>query len=62
MYAGLHSENPPGAPPPAAAPTFCIFSPTFLFTSKNFDTQRSIQTLSPLLRSPSAYRGLMHFA
>lgn len=40
----------------------CSFSPTRLFTSKNFDTQRSMQTLSPLFKSPSAYRVLMHFA
>ena len=53
--------NPPG-PAPAAAPTACIFSPTLLLTSKNLATQRSMQTLSPLLRSPSAYRVLMHFA
>ena len=48
--------------PPALAPNACSFSPTFLFTSKNLATQRSMQTLSPLLRSPSAYRVLMHFA
>ena len=50
------------APPAAAAPAPmpCNFSPTFLFTSKNLATQRSMQTLSPLFRSPSAYLGLMH--
>lgn len=45
----------PNDPPACAfAPICCIFSPTFLLTSKNFATQRSTQTLSPLFRSPSA--------
>ena len=37
-----------------ASNTQSIFSLTFLFTSKNFAIQQSMQTLSPLLRSPSA--------
>ena len=57
-----NETNPPPAPPACAfAPMACIFSPTFLFTSKNFATQRSTQTLSPLLSSGSAYLVPMHF-
>jgi hypothetical protein len=43
----------PPTPPclPAASP--CIFSETLMLTSKNLPTQRSRQTDSPLLRSPS---------
>lgn len=46
----------------AFAPAVCSFSPTFLLTSKYLATQRSMQTLSPLFKSPSAYRGEMHLA
>lgn len=37
----------------ACAPIACIRSPTFLFTAKNFATQRSMQTDSPFVRSAS---------
>lgn len=47
---------PPGPPPPpapfAAASAWSI-SETFIWTSKNFAAHLSIQTPSPLLRSPS---------
>lgn len=43
----------------AASP--CIFSLTFICTSKNLETHRSKHTDSPLLRSPSRYSGGMHF-
>lgn len=43
----------------AASP--CIFSLTFIWTSKNLETHRSKHTDSPLLRSPSRYSGGMHF-
>lgn len=45
----------------APAPICCIFSPTFLLTSKNLATQRSTQTLSPLLSSASVKRVPIHF-
>jgi len=56
----LYNEVKPPAPP-AAVPMVCNFSPIFLFASKNLATHRSMQTLSPLLRSPSKYRWLIHF-
>lgn len=48
-----HIPKPPIPPPcrPAASP--CIFSLTLTLTSKNFETQRSKHTDSPLLRSAS---------
>lgn len=49
----------PPAPRPCASP--CIFSLTLTLTSKNFATQRSRQTDSPLLRSASRYEASMHF-
>jgi hypothetical protein len=55
----LYKPNVPVAP--AFAPTLCNRSPTFLFASKNLATHRSMQTLSPLLSSPSVYRVLTHF-
>jgi hypothetical protein len=39
----------------------CIFSETLTLTSKNFDTQRSRQTDSPLFSSASRYWLGMHF-
>jgi hypothetical protein len=57
----LYKPNAPAAPL-AFAPTLCNRSPTFLFASKNLATHRSMQTLSPLLRSPSVYRVLIHLA
>ena len=56
----LYKPNVPVVP--AFAPTLCNRSPTFLFASKNLATHRSMQTLSPLLSSPSVYRVLTHFA
>jgi hypothetical protein len=57
-YSGV---KPPGDPPPAlAAPLLCNFSPTFFCTSLNLATHLSMQTLSPLFKSPSAYRVLIH--
>jgi hypothetical protein len=38
----------------------CNFSPTFFCTSLNFATHLSMHTPSPLFKSVSAYRGLMH--
>jgi hypothetical protein len=52
----LYTPNmPPPPPPPACAPcaALCIFSLTFIFTSKNLATHRSMHTLSPLFRSAS---------
>jgi len=57
----LYKPNAPVAPL-VFAPTPCNRSPTFLFASKNLATHRSTQTLSPLLRSPSVYRVLIHLA
>jgi len=46
---------PPPIPPPPCLPaaSLCIFSDTFMFTSKNLATHRSMQTLSALFRSGS---------
>ena len=49
----------------AAPPIVDMRSPTTLLTSKNLAEHRSMQTASPLRRSPSAYRcdeglGWMH--
>ena len=57
----LYKPKAPVAPL-VFAPTLCNRSPTFLFASKNLATHRSMQTLSPLLRSPSVYRVLIHLA
>jgi len=61
---GLYTwVNPPVAPPATlAAPRACSFSPTFFCTSLNFATHLSMHTLSPLSKSGSAYRWLMHLA
>lgn len=65
IYLALGLEPPPSvvhSPCPclvAASP--CIFSLTFICTSKNLETHRSKHTDSPLLRSPSRYWGGMHF-
>ena len=58
----VYSElKPPVAPGVAlAAPRLCSFSPTFFCTSLNLATHLSMQTLSPLFKSASAYRALMH--
>ena len=59
-------HRPPKLPDACAAPPIVdILSPTTLLTSKNFAEHRSMQTASPLRRSPSAYRweeglGWMH--
>ena len=57
---GIYMPNPP-IPPCLAAASPCIFSLTLMLTSKNLETQRSRQTDSPLLSSPSRYSGGMHF-
>jgi hypothetical protein len=36
------------------------FAPTFIFTSKYFETHLSMHTDSPLFKSVSVYAGLMH--
>lgn len=48
-----HIPNPLPEPVCFTAASPCIFSLTFIFTSKNLETHRSKQTDSPLLRSDS---------
>jgi hypothetical protein len=48
-----HIPNMPPPLPCLAEASPCIFSDTFMLTSKNLATHRSRQTLSPLLRSAS---------
>jgi hypothetical protein len=59
--ASTYTPNIPPPPPCLFCASPCIFSLTLTLTSKNFATQRSRHTDSPLLRSDSRYEVSMHF-